>query len=188
MINPDAINLYAYMGGVRVDISEYMISCSARWGMRSNRPTDRVADVGTLDIVLKNPNGEFSPGHASCFSGWKKGIYVKLDIIYDGVTYTRFKGTLSRIRIEPGTKGPRKAYITVLDWFKFALDQPVFSIAVATDKRADEGIMSVAGMMTSYPTNYDLDTGVNTFDSIFDMGSTETKDRKSTRLNSSHRL
>ena len=81
MINPDAINLYAYMGGVRVDISEYMISCSARWGMRSNKPTDRVADVGALDVVLKNPNGEFSPGHANCFSGWKKGIYVKLDKI-----------------------------------------------------------------------------------------------------------
>ena len=120
MIRPDAVHLYAYPNGSRSDITPYFVGCSARWGMRTNSPTDRVADVGSMDVTLKNTNGEFTPGHANCLSGWKKGIFIVLSIAYDGVSYVRFRGTVERIRFDAGAKkGPRLAYITVLDWMKF---------------------------------------------------------------------
>ena len=175
MIRPDAVHLYAYPNGSRSDITPYFVGCSARWGMRTNSPTDRVADVGSMDVTLKNTNGEFTPGHANCLNGWKKGIFVVLSITYDGASYVRFRGTVERIRFDAGTKGPRLAYITVLDWMKFGTITNFSSAATESDIASDDAILAVAGTFIDYPYSARLDAGVHTFETAFDTGSSSTK-------------
>ena len=176
MIRPDAVHLYAYPNGSWSDITPYFVGCSARWGMRTNSPTDRVADVGSMDVTLKNTNGEFTPGHANCLSGWKKGIFIVLSIAYDGVSYVRFRGTVERIRFDAGAKkGPRLAYITVLDWMKFGTITNFSSAAIESDIASDDAILAVAGTFIDYPYSARLDAGVHTFETAFDTGSSSTK-------------
>lgn len=175
MIRPTYTVFAAYLNGVWTDLSEYFISCTGRYGMRSASPNDRIADIGALEVVLKNPNGEFIPGTTYAIDGWKKGIIAVIQISYDGQTYVKWNGWIDKIRFDAGTKGPRKAYVTVLDWIKFLNTQPISQDEIIYDTTADVALMSTVGDMTQFPFSSSIDVGVNKFPSVFDMGSVDTK-------------
>ena len=175
MIRPTIVQFAAYLNGVWTDLSEYFISCTGRYGMKSASPNDRIADIGALEVVLKNTNGEFIPGTTYAIDGWKKGIIAVIQISYDGQTYVKWNGWIDKIRFDAGTKGPRKAYVTVLDWIRFLNTQPISQNQAVYNTTADNALLLTIGDMTQYPFSFDIDTGVNNFPSVFDMGNADTK-------------
>ena len=77
--------IYAYLNSAWVDLSDDVISDQyAKWGMSGGGTLDRVAETGALTFTLNNVTGKYAPGNAAALAGWKKGIFVKLVITYDG--------------------------------------------------------------------------------------------------------
>lgn len=178
MTNTLSVNLYLYLTSGWTDSTSDVLSNSsinATWGMRSNRPTDRLADVGQLTFSLNNETGKYTPGSASVLSGWKKGTLVKVVFSFIGNTYTRFYGKVDSIKIDSGVAGNRRAHITALDWMDYAVKNPLNNPAIAEDQRADEALNTILNAMPIRPQVRDFDTGVNTFPMVFNNTTQKTK-------------
>lgn len=174
-VYPSAQRVMAKLGGVWTDLTSYVIEdITGKWGIQGDGPLDLLADTGALRITLNNMDQRFTPGHASALSGWKKGIPIKLEIDYDGVTYPML-GSIVDINIPLGKNLVDKAYVTMVDWLEYSARDPIVNPGVLTDQRADDVIRTVLGMMPVQPAATDLDTGVSVFPTTFDTVTSRTK-------------
>jgi len=138
------------------------------WGISGNKPLDRLAKAGSMSFTLKNSDGKYSPDVAGAMVGWKKGIPVKLEVTFDGVTYVRFRGKINKISIPPGPLGLKNAYVTALDWLDYAAKYPLVNPAIQFDKTADQAITTILSGMPIQPQATAFDVGQAVFPAIFD--------------------
>jgi hypothetical protein len=87
------------------------------YGITGTGIRDRVADVGNLIFYLRNDSGKYLPGSTSAWSGFVRGIPIRLSMSYLGVTYIKFYGHINDI--EPDTIN-RKVKVTAYDWMDLA--------------------------------------------------------------------
>jgi len=172
------LNIYAYLGGAWTDITSDVSASgvSSEWGMSSNKPTDLLAKTGQFRFSVINNDGRYTPNGASVRSAdWKKGTKIKAVFTFNSQTYTRFYGSIDTIRIDAGTVGDRKVHVTVLDWMDYATKYPLNNPPIALNQRADEAITTILEGMPIQPTVTDLDTGANTFPTVFNDATLKTK-------------
>ena len=178
MTSPLTAALYFYLAGAWVDVSSDLQASpgiSASWGIRSNKPTDLIADTGRMSFVLDNQTGKYSPGHGSALSGWKKGVKVKLVTTYSGAARVRWYGTVDEISIDAGTVGNRKVRVTALDWMDYASNYPLNNPAVGIDQKANQAVNTIVTAMPISPIRTEYETGTNTFPTVFNQATNKTK-------------
>lgn len=167
-INP-TITYYAYLDGEWVALEVYG-GIRVRQGITDSSPMERIADVGEMNLVLLNDDDKYTPGHASCLTGWKTGVPIKEVITYDGVSRVSRFHIMSPdgIQIDPRPYGSQKAKITALDWMDYAMRSPVVNPTLLSDVTGDEVIDAVVTDMVNQPQNTDYSTGINEFATALD--------------------
>lgn len=171
--------LYAYLGGAWTDITSSVSTgsnVSSEWGMQSNKPLDLLAKEGRLQFSLNNNSGQFTPNGSTVISAnWGKGTKVKAVYTFNSRTWVRFYGTVESISIDAGVSGNRKVHVTALDWMKRAIEYPIQNPAIALNQRADQAITTLLAGMPIQPLATDLDTGANTFPTVFNDATLKTR-------------
>ncbi len=164
------------------DISAYWKSL--RWQNGAMAPFDAVARTNTLEVVLNNSTGRFSPEHASGLAGFELGALIRLRSTYSATTRQHFIGWITEIAPAPGSKGPRETMVRAEGFFGRLLDAFV-SLPVQQDKRYDEIVTALLGGVSVYPPGFvswllgDFsDLGVNTY-----LGSTTLYSNLETGVN-----
>lgn len=166
---------YALLNGAWSDITAYVMTTHAEWGMSDNSPTTFLADPGEWRFDLKNAGSIFSPDHPSALSGWGKGVLVKDVFTFDGGSYVRFRGFVDDIEIDPGTLGPRRAHIVALEWMEYSARHPIVNPGVEVDQAPEDVLNTVLELMSIRPQNTDFDEGIYTFPTAFDTVTSKTK-------------
>ncbi len=139
------------------------------WGITGNSAIDRLADTGTLTFVLKNQSDLYIPGHASVFdSGWDKNAPIRLQVTYDGLTKTRFRGYVANLEIMSEAFNRKFIRVTCVDWMDYAARSPVVTAVIGINQTADQGITTLVSGMKVAPQETDYATGTETFPTIFD--------------------
>lgn len=177
MTSLTSISIYAYLSGSWVDLTTDALaySVTAKWGIRGNKILDRTADTGEMRFTLSNRTGKYSPDGASPLAGWGWGVLVKLVLGFDGRQFTKFYGTIQNLNIVTGdTLNDNYVEVTVLDWFDYASRQPIINPGVMTNQTGNDVIRTALGLMPVQPLATDLDSGVNTFPTTFDVNSSRT--------------
>jgi hypothetical protein len=178
MIKLENTQVYIYIDSTWTDVTSDVLTDVGlrwKWGMSSNSPNDRLADVGYLRFALSNVDKRYTPDSLTALSGWKKGVPVKLILTYDGIEYIRFRGAVDGIRIDGGTNSARRVHVTALDWLDYAAKYPLNAPAVEQDKTADYAIDAIVDLMPIAPQATDYDSGISTYPTIFDAGTIKTK-------------
>lgn len=162
--------IYANLTAGWTDITDDAIgTLRASWGMSGTTPTDRIAETGTMNFSLNNSAGYYTPGGASVRAGWKKGIEIKAEMVYDQDTYIRFRGVIDAIEFEVRRSTLIFAHVTVVDWMNYAATHPMVTPALMTDATADQAISTIVAGMPNHPQQTSYETGVNTFPVVFDV-------------------
>lgn len=160
-----------YLVDTWVDIqSDVMSPISVSWGINGNGPVDRTASPGTMKFKLKNPDGRYSPNHASCTVGFKSGILVRLKCVYDGVTHYKFYGrvTAGGIYVAPGQYGPRYVEVTAYDWFEQVTNYKISLPTLTTNKTAAETVALIVANMSVPPLSTEYNECQSIFPNVFD--------------------
>jgi len=166
------------LDGVWTDVTD---DCSyalrLRYGNWGAGPLDRVAQTGALTFSLRNGTdntagllGYYTPGHANCRAGFRRGIRVRVTMTYLGVGYRRFTGKLYEIAPTPGIYRDRWTRVVAYDWIEELASFVVREVAAQSNQRADQLLTTLVAAMPSnaQPVAQDLDTGVDTFPIGFD--------------------
>jgi hypothetical protein len=141
--------------------------------MRDNNPLTRVASTGSMTVTLNNSTGIYSPNGVSALAGWKKGIPFKMVITFEGED-KEFKYYISDIDAKSDNKN-KKAIVTVVDWLDYAARHPIVNPGIQTDKRGDELLTTLLGLVEVDPDATAFDTGTETFPTILDTVTSQTK-------------
>lgn len=172
------IKWYYYDSTQWVDMSAYVLiqyKCSARWGIQSNKYTDRLARAGEMILTVKNLSGEFDPEHAGVLTGWGINTKVKLVISYDGQDHTRFYGYVERIKFsDPSTK-EHTATVSIKDWMDYAYKRTLTESSIETYRRGGYAVDKVVDAVNRAPLATSYSEGDYEFEAIFDTLTTTTK-------------
>lgn len=174
----DSYTLEAYCAAAWVDLTAYVISnIEARSGMPDGKPTTRLADSGSLSFTLNNADKLFNPASATALAGWKKGVPVRLTLVYDGVSYVRFRGYVKDLTItqDAGTLGQKRVLVNCADWLDYAASHPLLSPGIYTERTGDEALGILVPTMPIQPQATDYAIGASTFPALFDTVTTKTK-------------
>lgn len=140
------------------------------YGITGSGPMDRVADTGTLTFALKNNAGNsggllgyYSLEHANKRSGWDLGIRVRFSYTIGATTYYKFIGRLSEVAPAAGRFQRLAVICTALDWMDEAARYRLATLAMQSNKRADELIALVAAAVPVQPVSSSYDTGTETY-------------------------
>ena len=177
-VYPDNVKIYAKLL-TWTDITPDVISnINGNWGISGNTPISRLADTGVMKFKLNNSDGKYTPGN---LAEWGKNTEIKLIIVYENEPYIKFYGKIDEINLVSGAADEQSAAVTVTDWLDYATKYPLTSLAVQTNKRADEAVQTILSSMPIPPKSTKLDQGENIFPIIFD--NTPYKTRAYTELN-----
>jgi len=165
----DSYKIYVYTT-TWVDLTADIISpISVRWGISGNSALDRIADTGVMTFTLNNLDGTYTPGLGGALAGWQSGLRVKLTVIYDGILYTRFYGTIGSINLFSFSLGNYQAEITVVDGVDFAAKTPFSWPTILVNQPPDVAILdALIPVATIYPMYQDIDLDGTIFPSMFD--------------------
>lgn len=175
---------FAGTAGAWTDITadvQYPVKCS--YGIKGNSISNRVADTGILTFALDNSAqnsagslGYYSPGGANVRAGFAPGIAARLTVS-SGTMSRLFYGHIPSdgIQPEPLQYSTRRTEVTVLDWMDYAAQFPIKLQAMQTDKRIDEVVGTIVGLMPIAPLNTDYGTGQETFSYVFDTVGNNTR-------------
>ena len=153
-------------------------------GMPGVGDSDRVSNIGILGFTVKNDYmnsaglvGYYSPGHTNCRSGWSVALPVRVRFLFDSIYWVNWIGEIipGGISVVPGISGAREVMVMCNDWMYHAVNHEITTLAYATSKRADEGIVLVNANMIKQPEATLFDTGTYTFSSIFGLLRGSTK-------------
>lgn len=172
--NPDSIKFYAYMSSAWVELDDAGAAgtCRGSWGIPDNSPLSRVAMPGELIISLNNSTGLYTPGGPSALAGFQKGLPFKMVITFEGMEYP-FYYYISEIDPRPSTKD-KKCDVTAVTWLDYADRHPIVNPGVLTNKRGDEVLTTAISEVEIQPQATDLDTGIETFPTVFDTTTSHT--------------
>ncbi len=138
---------------------------------------NRVAQPGLFNFVLNNSvknsastAGYYSPGHGSVRDGFAHGAAVRVTYSYSGTDREIWVGRIYDIDPDPELKGSNITRCTAYDWMFEAGKQLVRGLAVQIDKRGDQALVSLLGIMPigKMPQATSFDIGVETSSYIFD--------------------
>ena len=162
--------------GPWVDLTSDVIGdITGYWGMMDNDPTTFIAETGPMEITMNNVSGVYTPGLTTSLVGWDKGTPIRLLFQYDGDTCVRFYGTIDSFDVSKEPFSNKRIKVIVTDWLDYAATHPMISPAIQTNKRGDEMLTTILADMPINPQDTDFSTGVNTFETAFDMGDFNTK-------------
>jgi len=169
------IKFYAYISGEWVQLQDTggADEISGFWGMIDNNPITRVANTGYINLYLKNDTGIYTPGGPNALAGWKKGIPVKMVVSFEGCV-RNFRYYLSGIQIGMINKNP-KCYISLVDWMDYAARHPIVNPGIQTNKRGDEVLETLKGLIEIDPLATEFDTGTEVFPTVYDTVTSKTK-------------
>lgn len=170
-----SIKEYAYVNSSWFDLSSYVIGdvTGRNLGISSNDPTDRMARVGFVTITLNNYSGKFLPGDSTALTGWKKGIPLVIDMVFEGITYRRFRGYIDKITPNDNID-IRTVTITVTNFLKFIENYPVETPAIQLNKTGDVAISTMVGGIHQQPQSTNYDVGSFSYPALFDTVTTDT--------------
>jgi len=139
-------------------------------GIRGTRRTDVMASSTPLRWTFKNETGEYYPDGPSPLAGWKKGVAVRIYIVYGGEDYLQYVGRVTNVEYDVNiSANADQVKVTVGDWLYQAQQNQIVSPVTETDLRADEAVRS---LLTNYvniqPLALDLDEGDTIFETVFD--------------------
>jgi len=144
-----------------------------RKGMQDGSPQALVSPSGTASFVLNNSTtnsahllGYYSPYHANCRTGWRKGIRcrIRFQNPNTGAYTTQFVGYVDAIDPVPGLRGPRYVRVTLTDWFdelaRFVIPP---SIGTQIEQTWDQILTAIIAEMSIQPTATSFDVGSEVF-------------------------
>lgn len=138
------------------DVSTDFVSASISRGFSD--PIARVARVGRATILLNNSDRQYSPELDADVIPRRE---VMIQMTYDGVTTTRFRGFIDKIRPQSGRWERRRVELVCSDAMVL-LGQGDAKIPLSVDVYADEIIEDIVGAVyTPSGTNYER--GLNLF-------------------------
>lgn len=133
------------------DISAYWKSM--RWQLGAVAPYDNIARASTLECVLNNSDGSFSPEHGSALSGFELGALIRLRSTYGATTRQHFIGWITDIVPTPGSRGKRDTLVRAVGFFGRVLEELAF-VPVQQNKRYDEIITAILDSVVVYPPSF----------------------------------
>jgi hypothetical protein len=175
-VHPDSWTLKFYDGANWQDITADCIISPfvAFWGFTDNRPETRMANVGQLTFTLDNSAALYLPEVGSPVAGWGKCTPVQFTVVYDGVSYIRFRGRVDTLVPHNEPQTPLTVEVTCLDWLEFASKYPLLDPQVTYNISADQAIATIVAAMPLKPQAQLLDIGNTLFPSLFDAVSVRT--------------
>ena len=172
---PDSYGIYANLTAGWTDITlEALSDIGVSYGIEGSGPNDRLASTGVMRFTLNNYGGHYTPGGANVLAGWKKGIGVKLVIVFDGNSFTKFRGIIDTIELRSNVLGYNVAEVTVVDWMNYAALHPIVNPALQVEYRIDHAIIALLYDMPINPQMTALDVGINDFPTVFDLVRSKT--------------
>lgn len=155
-------------------------------GIRDDKPSSRVAATGTLSFFMNNlasnsggVTGYYSPGHASCRSGFGKGTAVRVKSGSDVI----WTGRIRSIAPSPGKSGAgTKVFAT--DYLDIAATSLMENVTVLEDVRGDQVFAAVVGAIPAQPNGLTLSAGNETYTLALD----NTRDEAVSAFAEFHRL
>ncbi len=151
-----------------IDITEYVVEdINADWGILDSSPSSRIGYVGGMSILLNNENGLFTPNGESTLPGWNKGIKIRNVLIFEGISYVRFKGKIKKIGLPYKVGELSIVPVHAVDWFDESINKKLNLQQIETDKTTAESVQIILDGISVQPDNVDMDEGKNTLDSIF---------------------
>ncbi len=148
---------------------------SIKRGNTDGLPFARVAETGTMTIILDNSSnnsagleGYYSPDHANCRSGFRKGKRLRIGLKRTGQPmYYKFQGKLLDIEPEPGLLSRKTTRVSVVDWMDVAGRTPMPRLAALASKRDDQALQAILDALDEKPFATDLPAGPYTYDYVF---------------------
>jgi len=170
-VYPASVVISAKIGGTWANISSKVVSdLDGEMGMNSEAYDNRLAGPGRLTFTLNNASGTYTPS-----TTFHKGIEIKVEVAYAGVTKTKFYGRIEELDPDIGTWGDQYVRVTVMDWIKFATDQVVRERPVETNRRVGDAIKTLLDSTHIQPLSTFLDSGTQIFPTVFDSITKNTK-------------
>lgn len=152
-------------------------------GQRNGDPLDRVADAGTIKLVLNNNAnnsggvvGYYSPDNLNKRSGFGIGCRVRVGLTKDAVTEWLSEGRVIDIKPVPGLLSNKLVDLVCGDWIEVASRTAMPRIPVQESVTDDQVIQTIVNNMDDAPTETDLEVGAYTYDyALTDVEDQETK-------------
>lgn len=171
----EAITTEYYDGSAWVDITNYVVGdIKGNNGLGGWKPDQRVAVLGTLNIVLNNKGKLFSPmGGDSVrglvtLTGFNKGAKLRIQGTYNGLTEEIWVGRIASIDSDDLNWGNEHTRIMAVDFMDIPSKYPMKGATIALDKRIDEAMTLVLARLSIQPEATDFETGVSIFPAVFD--------------------
>lgn len=133
------------------DISTYWKSL--RWQLGAANPYDTLARTNTLECVLQNSDGRFSPEHASGLAGFELGALIRLRSTYSATTRQHFIGWITEIAPAPGSNGPRDTRVRAEGFFGRLFDALAF-LPVQQGQTYAQIVTALLSAVAVYPPGF----------------------------------
>ncbi len=148
---------------------------NVKYGLRGQRPTDRLARPGKMKFVLDNSAGNsgalegyYSQGHTNQRAGFDIGTRARIHIVNAGSDFYKGYGKIGKIQPRAGTKRSRKTKVVVHDWMVDAQRHKIDLLDAGVNVRSDVLIQSVIDNMTEQPRATSFGVGIETFPFVLD--------------------
>lgn len=162
---------------VTADVRSATQPVVVHYGINGTSVQDLVASPGYMTFALDNSEGNsvglkgyYSPGHANCRTGFMLRIPVRLRVVYNGVTYYKFRGAMKRATAVPGVKGQRYTEVYCVDWIDTLFRSPANELPVQVGQRADYVMGIVIDGARRSPPAVNLQASVHTLPYAIDLG------------------
>lgn len=175
---PDAVHFEVYISGAWEDIAADVLATPAptcKYGINGNTYNDRVASPGQFRFTLRDDEwntagleGYYSPYRTNRKAGWDVGIKFRYRVEYQGGSYTRFYGRITKITPPPDVRVKKTVDVVASDWMEYASNQSVVLPTLQTNKKIEEVVPLLVAMMPVAPLATAYGTGVDTFPTVFD--------------------
>jgi len=138
-------------------------------GSFTQKETDRIASAGSISFGLNNNSGTLTGAYYA-------GKAVSVTLTYGGREKQIFYGHVApSVSEDSGFILPRRLKLTVQDWLHVANNTRLTSLALTTNKRADEALSSLMDTLTNPPAREEFDTGQEVFANMFDGSGNKAK-------------
>ena len=173
----DSYTIEAYISSAWSDLTSDVIAApiTGEWGIIDNTAVDLIADTGEMEFLLNNQDNYYVPGLGTSLTGWGKNTPIRLKMTFEGVPYIRFRGYVDYLEIVSEKFNRKSVRVVCVDWMDYAARYPLIGPVIETNKRADEGLVTIVSGMPIAPQSTDYDQGNETFLTIFDDVSVTTR-------------